>query len=176
MELTEAIKTRRSIRKYQDKEISNELIEKIIDNAHWAPSGMNIQPWQFVVIKDKEKLKTISKMYADARDRMGIYKQDTSFIEYINLILVLSSKEQPWAINNCHYAIQNILLSAKSESLGSLCLGALMQPEDVTKLKQMCKVPENLELIMPVVIGYPDEQPEPTKRKSVSNILHYDSF
>ena len=54
MEVFEAIKNRRSIRKYQEKDIPDEIIDKILEAGRWAPSGFNYQPWKFAVIKDKE--------------------------------------------------------------------------------------------------------------------------
>lgn len=176
MELMDAIKKRRSIRKFQDKEVSDEIIEKIIGAARWAPSGMNIQPWSFITIKDKEKLKKIRQLYQEGREKLKIYAQDTSFVENTSIILVCSDKTTAWAKSNCHYAIQNILLAATDLGLGSLCLGALMIPENIEKLRQMCSIPENIELVMPLAIGYADEAPEPTERKDIKEILHYEKF
>ncbi|MBU0615044.1 MAG: nitroreductase family protein [Nanoarchaeota archaeon] len=175
METSEAIKKRRSIRKYQDKPISKDIIEKLIDAARFAPSGMNSQPWHFIAIQDKTKLKQIAEMYAKARDKLKIYPQDTSFLEKTNIILVLSEKT-PWAKVDCSFAIQNILLAATDIGLGSLCLGALMLPENIETLRTMCNIPDNLEIVMPIVIGFPDETPEPKPRKEVKEILDYNKF
>ena len=174
MEFTEVVKRRRSIRKYKNKEVSNELIEEIIDAARLAPSGMNCQPWKFIAVRDKEKLKKINYLYKSAREKLKIYAQDTSFVENITLIIVCSSKEFPWAKNDCFLAIENMILAATNLKLGSLCLGALMVEQE--ELGKMLKIPASYEIIMPIAIGYPDEQPKMPEKKDVKDIVSYEHF
>ena len=172
----DAIKKRRSVRKFKPKEVTNELIEKLIDAARWAPSGMNSQPWQFIVIKDKEKLRKIAKMYKKAREKLKVYPQDTSFIEHTTLILICTGKEMKWGKTDCYLAIQNILLAATDLSLGSLCIGALIATGNINELKEMCSIPANVDIVLPVAIGYADETPEHKPRKNIKEILHYEEF
>ncbi len=174
MEFIEVIKKRRSTRKYKAKEVKNELIEKIIDAARLAPTGMNSQPWKFVVVRDKKNLKKISQLYTSAREKLKIYPQDTSFVENIALIVVCSSKEFTWARSDCFLAIENLILAATNEALGSLCLGALMAEQE--ELRKMLKIPDNYEIILPVVVGYPDEQPKMPQKKELKDILSYEQF
>ncbi|MFH2028599.1 MAG: nitroreductase family protein [Nanoarchaeota archaeon] len=176
MEFMDVIKKRRSIRKFKDKKISNELIEKMIDAARWAPSGMNAQPWQFIAIKDKDNLKQVREMYTYGREYLKIYAQDTSFVENGIIILVLASKATPWAKSDCYLAIQNILLAATDLGLGSLLMGAMMVPENLSKLMAMCKIDPNYEVLMPIAIGYADEDPKTPEKKAVRDILHYEIF
>ena len=64
MDIFEIIKTRRSIRRFTDEPVSDEIIDRIIEAGIWAPSGMNNQPWKFAIIKDtvlKEKISTLTK-------------------------------------------------------------------------------------------------------------------
>ena len=62
MEVLEAIRTRRSIRKFRDQDVPDELIEKILTAGIWAPSGMDNQPWRFAVIRDKQMKSEIAKL------------------------------------------------------------------------------------------------------------------
>jgi nitroreductase len=176
MELSDAINKRRSVRKYKDKEVSNDIIEKLIDAARMAPSGMNIQPWKFVVVKDKEKLKKIRELYTNGREKLKIYEQDTSFVENATVIIVCNDKKFDWAKQACHYAIQNIMLEAVELGLGSLCLGALMVPEGISGLKELCSIPDDYEIILPIAVGYPDETPEVPEKKDIKDILSYGEF
>ena len=174
MEFEEVIKNRRSIRKYKAQEIPNRVIEKLIDAARLAPTGMNAQPWKFIAVKDKVKLKKIRELYTTGREKLKIYAQDTSFIENTAIIFVLSSKEFPWAKNDCFLAIENVILAATNNQLGSLCLGALMIEEP--ELRILLKIPENYDLVMPIAIGYPDETPEVPEKKDVNDLLSYEEF
>jgi len=174
MEFDEVIKKRRSVRSYEDKEVSDEIIEKLIDAARLAPSGMNSQPWRFLVIKDKEKLKKVREIYTKAREKLGIYPQDTSFVEKITLILVLADKEFQWAKNDCYFAMENLMLKAADLELGSLCLGALMVSAD--ELVKMFNVPNNLDLVIPRVVGYPKGKVEMPDKKEVKDILFYEKI
>ena len=176
MEFTDVINKRRSTRKYRDKEISKEIIKKIINAARLAPSGMNSQPWRFVVIQNKGSLKKIAEMYAYGRKKLKIYAQDTSFVENVALILVCSTTEFPWAKSDCYLAIENLVLAATNEGLGSLFLGAFMVPENIQKLKEMCNIPDNLEIVMPIAIGYADEEPKMPVKKELKDILFYEKI
>ncbi len=60
MELDVCIQGRRSTRRYEDKPVPKEIIEKLLDSGTWAPSGMNIQPWRFVVIENRDTIKKLS--------------------------------------------------------------------------------------------------------------------
>jgi len=176
MEFDEVIKKRRAVRKYEDKEVSNEVIEKLIDAARLAPSGMNSQPWRFLVVKDKDKLKKIRKLYTDSRKKLGVYAQDTSFIENIAMIIVLFDKKNKYGKNDCLLAIENILLAATDLRLGSLCLGAMMTEEGVGGLRDVGKIPDDLEIVLPVVVGYADEEVKMPDKKDVKDLLFYDEF
>lgn len=174
MEFDDVIKKRRSIRSYKDQEVSSELIEKLVDAARLAPTGMNCQPWKFIVIKDKEKLKEIKKLYEDARIELKIYPQDVSFIEKTCIILVCSSKEFPWAKNDCFLAIENLILAATNLKLGSLCLGALMIK--AKELAEMINMPESHELVLPIAIGYPGKEEKMPDKKEIKDLLSYEEF
>ena len=80
-ELLDFMRTRRTIRKYKQKGIPEKILEKILEAARWAPSWLNQQPWEFIIIKDPKRKKTVRKIYDDAREELGLYRQDTSFLD-----------------------------------------------------------------------------------------------
>jgi len=90
------------------------------------------------------------------------------------LVLVLADKEFTWAKNDCYFAMENLMLAAADLGLGSLCLGALMVSSD--ELIELFKIPSNLELILPIVVGYPDGKVEMPEKKEVKDILFYEQF
>ena len=117
MEIQEALLNRRSIRKYKNQKINKEDIDKILKAAMYAPSAMNLQAWQFIVIDDKDVLiETIKSIpYAE------MLKQSAAAI----LVCGDSSveKNESWLLQNCSAVIQNILLSAHGLGIGSCWIG-----------------------------------------------------
>jgi len=171
------VKERRSIRKYKDKEVSKELIEKIIDAARWAPSGLNLQPWEFVVVTDKSKKKKIRQIYADARKGLKLYEQDTVFVENAVNIFVLSDKTKLAAMPSTWLAIENILLAAAALGLGSIVMTAPVALEKhKSELRKLLNIPENFDIVAHVLVGYKDEEPEPKPRRDIKSIVHYERF
>ena len=126
MEVFEAIKGRRSIRNYKDDPVPKELIEKILEAGRWAPSGSNIQPWEFIVIDDAKILDMIRKVSPGYFGRAPL------------AILVCSNRERALklggslgrsylAIADCAMAVQNMLLAAYALGLGSCPIKSFSQ-------------------------------------------------
>lgn len=113
MEIQEALLKRRSIRKYKDQKISKEDLNSILKAAMYAPSAMNLQAWQFILIDDKnvliETIKSIHYAEMLRQSAAAILVCGDSAIE----------KNESWLLQNCSAAIQNILLSAHGLGIGS---------------------------------------------------------
>ena len=151
MQIQEALLNRRSIRKYKNQKINKEDIDKILKAAMYAPSAMNLQAWQFIVIEDKDVLiETIKSIpYAE------MLKQSAAAILVCGDSLV--EKNESWLLQNCSAAIQNILLSAQGLGIGS-CWIAIHGMNDVYKnIKAQFKLPENIVPVSLISLGYPDE-------------------
>jgi nitroreductase len=173
MDILETIKTRRSIRKYQNKEVKTETVEKLIEAARWAPSAGNIQPWEFIIVKDQE----IKQKLADAA-----YGQ--SFIEEAPIVIVVCADENRiaegygdrgktlYCIQDTAAAIQNIHLTAHSLGLGTCWVGAFSEGE----AREILHVPAGIRPVAMIPVGYPAESPPPRHRRSLKDIVHYDRF
>ena len=168
MDVNEAIKTRRSIREFDERTIPKETIKQLIECARWAPNACNKQLWKFVVITNPNIKNEISK-------KVGYHY---SYIEAPCLIGVFYHKEQ-WnsqfydGLQSAAAAIQNILLSAHSIGLGGLWWCSIPHPE---ALKNVLHVPDDYRMIAMVSIGYPKENPTPPFRKDVKDILYWEQF
>lgn len=160
-------KERRSIRKFKDKNIPGKAINKLIDAARWAPSGLNLQPWKFLIVEDKKTKQKVRKIYDSARKKLNLYEQDTSFVENATLIFALSEKA-PYATQSIFMAIENILLAATSLNLGSIVMTAICKEEN--KLKKLLKIPNKYKIEALIPVGYSDENPKPKPRKSIKQI------
>jgi nitroreductase len=151
MEVQEALLNRRSIRKYEEQKISKENIDEILKAAMYAPSAMNLQAWQFIVIDDKEILVDTIKSIPYAE----MLRQSAAAI----LVCGDSSieKNESWLLQNCSAAIQNILLSAHGLGIGS-CWISIHGMNDVYKsIKTQFKLPENIVPVSLISLGFPDE-------------------
>ncbi len=158
MEIQEALLNRRSIRKYKNQKINKEDIDKILKAAMYAPSAMNLQAWQFIVIEDKDVLiETIKSIpYAE------MLKQSAAAI----LVCGDSSieKNESWLLQNCSAVTENILLSAYGLGIGSCWIGIHGMEEIVRNIKQQFKLPENIVPVSLISLGYPDENVKAEER------------
>jgi len=128
------IKKRRAIREYQDVEVPDLHVRKIIEAAIMAPSPFNLQPWKFHVIKDKDRKTAIRNIYDDSTrkiqlykkfylTRVPIYEQDTSFLQAATLIVPCYETKTSYARDSLAMAVQNLMLEATSRNIASICMG-----------------------------------------------------
>jgi nitroreductase len=158
MDTSEAILTRRSIRKFIDHPIPDEQIEKLLRAAMQAPSARNQQPWQFIVIDDRAILNAIPQIMPNAsmaaRSPLGIL---------ICGDLSLETSPGYWVVD-CSAATENILLAAHSMGLGACWCGVYPRQERIDGLRKLLGLPENVMAHSLVVVGQPAEQPKPENR------------
>ncbi|MBX5329142.1 MAG: nitroreductase family protein [Candidatus Bathyarchaeota archaeon] len=173
MDVFEAIKGRRSIRAFESRDVPNELVEKLIDAARWAPSAGNVQPWEFVVVRKPE----IKKLLAEAA-------LNQSFIEEAPVVIVVCANENRsmqgygirgkilYCIQDTAAAIQNIHLTAYSLGLGTCWVGAFKEE----KAKEILKAPQGVRPVAIIPVGYSAETPSPRNRRPINQIVHYETF
>lgn len=166
MELYEGILTRRSIRKFTNQAVEPDQVEKILTAAMFAPSGMNMQSWQFVVITERELLEAIPAVHPNA-----------SMTPQAALAIVVCGDEdiQPseprWVIN-CSAASLNIMLAAHALGLGSVWCGVYPDAARQSGIKRMLKLPDHIHPFSLLPIGHPDESPEPGERFKVERVRY----
>jgi nitroreductase len=181
MELKEAIENRRSIRRFKDKPIEKKTIERLINAAMWAPSGMNRQNWFFVVVQGtiKEKLIEISRRAFDKfiyknlskvfHDRVDVINESKRFFytlgsaPIIVCVYRISTVEGELTdIQSVAAAIENLLLLLCDEGLGGCWMTGSVYLED--EINEILGVEgKKLQAIIPV--GIPDTVPPSPKRK-----------
>jgi len=164
MDLTKAIKNRRSVRKYQARKIPKKIIREIIDIAKYSPSANNRQPWKFVVITDKEymgKLSGAIKKKMDVRYpryRLGI-KKDPILHNAPTLVIICGPKDK-WANIDCVITSQTMMLYAYSIGIASCWMGFVKEfLESNKKEAKKIGVPNNYSVHVSLVFGYPDVKP-----------------
>ncbi|NCS88138.1 MAG: nitroreductase family protein [Ignavibacteria bacterium CG_4_9_14_3_um_filter_36_18] len=152
MEVFEAIFNRRSIRKYTDKKISKESIDKLLAAAMVAPSAMNTQAWQFLVLNKREIIDSL----VEAIPHAGMVKEADAAI----MVCADESIEKDTAYNlqNTAASIQNILLAAHAIGLGA-CWIAVHPLEDVVRnVKKLFNLPVGILPVAVISLGFPGEE------------------
>lgn len=165
MDIFELIKTRRSIRKFTDKQVSDETIDKIIEAGTWAPSGMNNQPWKFAVIKNKDLKVEISKLTHYSKT---ILSANVLIAVFLNNSLTYDRTKDVQAVGAC---IQNMLLTIHSMSLGAVWLGEILKNKD--KILELVSGSKDLELMAIIALGYPAEKGGKGTRKGLEETVFF---
>jgi nitroreductase len=180
MKLDETVKGRRSIRKYQERDIPDPVIKELLDLARYAPSSMNGQPWYFIVVRDegtKHRLADIKDTYCPVEKQM--FKAD--MLRNAPVVLVICVDHQrsyDRGIENGVLATANILLAAYSRGLGSVYMSAYKsdEPEVSDEIRQTLGIPQEVDPITIVPLGYPDETPGPKTLGSLDDIVSYEKY
>lgn len=171
-DIIEIIKTRRCVREFKEDAISDEDIKFLIDCARYAPSGFNMQPWSFLVIKNRDLLQKLSESgkktmipilepmkntSKKASDFLGFLKtKGTSmFYDAPVLIIILGNKNAPTADFDCAMAAQNMMLAAHSKGIGSCWIGGLLPALMDEKTLKEIGAPQGYKAVAPLIFGYP---------------------
>ena len=139
MEVKEALLKRRSIRKFKDEKISEELINELLIAAMSAPSACNKKPWEFFVITNEEKLQELKKASRFAR-----YDAPLAIVVCGNLSKALPLQLSTYWIQDCSAATQNILLRVTDLGLGAVWCGAHPQKNVEKKIKEILDLSDKL--------------------------------
>ena len=164
MDAIEALKTRRSIRRYEEKPVPKELLEEIIDTARLAPTANNIQPWEFVVVTDGEMRRKI----ADLTDY-------GKFIAQAGACVAVFAKGVKHYLEDGSAAVENILVAAHALALGT-CWVAGYKKAHAEPVRDLLGVPAGHELVALISLGYPAEEAEPHGKRELSEVLHWEKF
>jgi nitroreductase len=195
--LFEAIYTQRAIRSFKPEPVPREVLEKILEAATKAPSGGNNQPWAFVVVTDEAERHqlndiargTFAAMYADALARqlpgdpppMSSLKKMVDNIDAVPVWVIVCSTApvMPGPVwgryASIFPAVQNLLLAARGTGVGAVMTGLLSS--DVPKLRSVTGIPEEVEPIVYVPLGYPENAKYgPTTRRPLAEVVHWDTW
>lgn len=171
MDVFEAIKTRRSIRKYKTRPIEEEKLKKVLEAVRISPSACNFQPYKFIVVKDA---KIRNKLIPACRNQRFLAEAPVIIAgctypekAYQKMGGDGNSSEVDLAI-----AFDHLTLAAWELGLGTCWIGAFAEDE----VKQILEVPENVHVVALTPLGYPDESPQMRNRKSLEELVSYDRF
>ncbi len=172
MDVLEAIRKRKSVRAYAPTPVPREKLERVLEAARLAPSAENRQPWYFVVVTDPEKRKRIA--------RSGVF---AGFLAESPVVIVGCGdrKASPkWHVVDVAIAMQNMVLAATAEGLGTCWVGSF----DEGVVRRLLKIPERFKVIALLALGYPRKKLDLTaklvhlvhRRKKLDKIVGFEEY
>jgi len=178
MELKEAIYSRRSVREFTAEAVSEKIVRDLIEAAVQAPSAVNAQPCTFCVVRDKAVLAAISresKAHMVKTTPVGLMSHhfqevlnDAKFNIFYNapvLILISTTGDIPWAVEDCALAAENLMLAARGAGLGTCWIGFAQSWLGTSEGKALLKLPADYKPVAPIIVGHPKAAPPPILRK-----------
>ncbi|MCL2216784.1 MAG: nitroreductase family protein [Defluviitaleaceae bacterium] len=201
MEVYEAIYGRRSIRKYQDTKVEKETLMKLAQAAIAAPNGSNIQPWDFVFVTDSERIARLCEILENVHieyfgkagrkilegerfeKAVSMYARMANVPAFVLVCKNIRNEHlneaygqwtTAWAHHSIAAAMENLILAAVAEGLGTCWLGTPSWQGD--KIKELLGIPENVEIVAMSPIGVPDESPKARPRIPVEEVTHFNRW
>ncbi len=172
MECMEAIKERRSIRRFKDNAVEKKIIEELLSAAQMAPSAGNIQARDFIVISDKL---TKQKLTKAALDQSFIKEAPIVIVAVANVersSRIYRSRGELYAIQDATAAVMNLLLAAHSMGLGTCWVGAF----DELRVGELLGLPDKTIPIAIIPVGYYDEKPHAPPRMGLDKVVHWEKW
>ena len=167
MNVREAIYKRRSIRSFQEKEVDEQIIKSLLEDAMAVPSACNKQPWEFYVIKNKEKQDQIKSKIMYSK-----FNSPVMIIVAANNEISLTKDSNDFWIQDCSAAVENILLSAVSFGLGTCWCGLYPVEKRAQRVKEILELSDNIIPMAIIHIGYPEKDIEGRTQYN-ENKVHY---
>jgi nitroreductase len=179
MDLMDAIKGRRSIRKYKPDLVPEEALQTVMEAVRWAPSWANTQCWEVIVVKDPKVKSELSTALPKGNPAL-------SSMTEAPLVLILCGKKgisgyykgQPvtekgdWLMFDTGLAIENLCLAAHTLGLGTVVIGMF----DHRKAAEILGVPQNVEVVAMTPLGYPASEGPAPRRKEIAEFVHYEKY
>jgi nitroreductase len=178
-EFINIVKGRRSIRRYKDAGISDEVLNRLLESIKWSPSWANTQCWEVIVVRDNAKKERL-------RDSLPETNPASLAIVQAPVLIVICGKKETsgyykgkaatnlgdWYMYDLGIATQSLCLTAHALELGTVIIGLF----DHNKAKAVLGVPDKYELVSIIPVGYPAKDSPAPKRREIEEFAHYDGF
>lgn len=165
MDILELIKTRRSIRKFSQEHVSDDVINSIMEAGTWAPSGLNNQPWKFAVIRDNHLKKELSHL---THYSATVLNANALIAVFLDHSLSYDRTKDAQAIGAC---IQNMLLYIHSVGLGAVWLGQILKNRD--RVLELIEGPADHELMAVIALGHPAVKAGKGNRRALDQTVFF---
>ena len=163
MKVFEAVKTVLAVRSYQDKPISPEVTQRIVEAAHLSASSMNLQPWHFIVVEDRDTL-----------EKLGGIATFGPYIAQSALAIAVLIEKSRFSVSDASRAVQSMILTAWEAGVGSNWVGFF----GLEAVNSLLEIPKDLDVLAIVPFGYPVEEIGKgiKKRKPFTEVFSKEKF
>lgn len=179
MELMDAIRGRRSVRKYRSVQVPDEVLFYILEAARWAPSWANTQCWEFIIVRDPSVRQKLAQTLPEKNPaRLACTQAPVIIVACGRKGKSGFFKGGPvtdkgdWMLFDLALALQNLTLAAFEKGLGTVHIGFF----DSKQAEAILGVPQEVAVVELVLLGYPEGEPQQTQRKSISEFVFYDHY
>lgn len=177
MDVLDAIRNRRAVRRYKAQSPSESELRQLIDCAIWAPSAMNDQSWHFTVITRSDLLRRIAQdaktwlrenepqLAQNPHLRQVLADPEFDLLHYAPALVIISAPAAgKWSEDGCALAAQNLMLGATGLGLGTCWIGLVQEWLNTSQGRAAIGLPAEEHVVAPIVVGYPQDQPPVTVR------------
>jgi nitroreductase len=180
MDLMQAIRGRRSIRKYKPDPVSDKAVETVLEAARWAPSWTNSQCWRFVVVRDPQLKEKLAAILDKEKNRAATAVRNAPVVIVACAELgksgyyrgQISTDKGDWFMFDTALAMQNLTLAAHATGLGTVHIGLF----DAKEVARVLDVPDGVAVVEMTPLGYPDEEPHQSSRKELAEIAFKEKY
>jgi len=162
--LLKTILNRRSVRRYQKRDVPKDVLDNILEAGRQAPSAANRQPWHFIVVTDDETKKQLSN---------GLFNR---FIKDSPVTIIGCTHNDfiagKWSIISTTIAMQNMVIAAQAMGVGSCWIGDFKEK----KVKNLLGIPDKWKIVALISFGYPAEKPQQRRKKPIEKIVSFNKF
>lgn len=166
--IIDTIKSRRSVRDFTNKPVNKDNINIILDVGRWAPSGLNNQPWLYIIVQESDTIEQIatcthySNVVQGAPLLVAVFLDHNAEYNYVKDVQAIGA------------SIQNMLLACCELELGAVWLGEILNQKE--KVNSILDAPDSLELMAVLAIGHPIEKDQTSTRKSIGDVTFNEKF
>ena len=179
MDVIEAIRTRRSVRKFKPDLVEEEKLQAVLEAARWAPSWANTQCWEFVVVRNPEVKRRLAEALLPRNPATDAVKNAPIVIAACARLGVSGFKDGKLVTDKGDFfmfdlalAVQNLALAAHSLGLGTVIVAAF----DMKKVAEILEVPAGVSVVALIPLGYPLEIPKAPRRKELKDFIHFEKY
>jgi len=165
MNVVEAIKSRRSIRKFKPDSIPPEVLKKILEAGRLSPSAGNRQPYKIIAVTDEKLREEMSK------GRSNKFIKDAPVV-VVGCDRVGDDWSRRWSMVDTTIALEHIVLAAWSMGVGSCWIGDFSKPT----LRELLEIPQDYEIVAQIALGFPEEVPNEREKKPFEELVCFEKF
>jgi nitroreductase len=162
MDVKEAIRTRRSIRKWSDRPLEKGTINELMESVRLAPSGHNGQQWELIVVTERDRLEGL----------VPICNNQKHVGEAGAFIFIVTDPSAKWVHVDPAIALDHLTLRARAMGLGTCWIGAF----DEARMRKFLEIPDEKVAVIGMTLGYPGNDPATRGRRSLEELIHWESY